>query len=613
MKARTLLIVIPLIFGAIASPINAAVLSAPFKKTKVQPDLLQDGPLDFPKSTFIRIDNSFYADINDLLDDPFLLLRAQFPAFEEEERILMAWDFAAKMKTKDNFPTEEKAEFSTLKLFYDKYQINDGSGTFSSGKVINQYDLFDGFTPLFTIDTEGYTPNKVFWKISVKNDTRDSVVVLQGISLNSPHIELTSLQETSLEPMKEYVFQYQIEVYGEWATWSEPFIFKVSKPNRISKVDFNKVSKGQYEISWTGDDDKDIRYLIYASNSIDFIPSLYYEKHVKGISNGVVSKFDLNKNLVAETKDQHIAIDGKYAYYRIIPEKNGSFGNPSELIYVYDNELPQSRDVLAYDETSASSTRRSLEQTGFSNTLSSSKSLNKGKHITDHEWSKAKPYLLPENHPMKARMDRIFSKRRASQDAKSMRMAGFLIPEPRGLHRPVVTGHSILGGYLVKLFLDTQKGINDTSRLTRRVVGAESVKEAVQRLGYEQLFKVPKKWLYPLPDEPNPKTGVDRKKFVLLVQNMNILSSKTNRKQWKGPNIEHSVLDAVYTLFEDQGLADSTFAFNIPFDHEGYIAVIDTEVHHVWPVPFEKFSKCLSPTNQNYWRMLIRIGGPQNK
>jgi hypothetical protein len=339
---------------------------------------------------------------------------------------------------------------------------------------------------------------------------------------------------------------------------------------------------------------------------LDFIPSIYFNKLVKSFAPDSPSTCVESQNLVAITQDSRITIDGSYAYYRIVAEKQGCRSVPSEIIYVYDNGLSQSRDVLTYDETSQTSFRYAMDAKGVTNSPhANTKSWVKSKYISDQDWEKAKPYLMPDNHPMKGRMDRIF-KERVTKNAVSMKSAGFHQPEPRGLHRPVVSRHSVLPGYLVKLFLDNQKGMNDVHRLTRRAIGAESIAEAIKRLGYRDIFKVPKKWIYVLPDEPAPKNAADRKCFVLLVQDMNILPSRSNRRKWKSSEVNQQTLEALFTIFEDQGLADSVFAFNVPFDKDGYIAIIDTEVHHHWPVPYEKFLKWLNPSNQNYWKSLIK-------
>lgn len=585
-------------------PVNANLLPL-FGAPSVHGQMPDEPELNFPSSKLYKLDNRTYGDINDLLEDPLVILRSQFPFVDEEARITAAWNLAAKMYAADDFVKGYGAEFEPMSShqLYSKFDTVDGNGP---GIVVNDTSIFSYVKPSFQLNLEG-KGKEILWKISRKVDNGALEFVVQGLSAYSDTIELSELQNTFLSPEQEYQFEFKVIGNSDCTGWSEPFTFTVEKPFRPRKVEFDKISKNVYEISWEAPvEDPEIQYLVFASNSRDFIPTVYFDKHLKAIENKE-SKFVDSANLVLSTADCKITIDGEYAYYRIVPEKNGVLGNPTALIYVYDNEILQNRDILTYDSRSKSAIRLSMDMHGLSKLVKlNGKEFIKNKFISDSEWAKAEPYLIPDNHPMKERLDRIFMNRRASMNTRTMQNAGFDDPAPRGVNRPVVSRHRILNGHMVKLFLDSQSGINDAVRLTRRVVGAKSIAEAIKRLGYEKIFKVPKKFLYPLPEVPGTDPSLDRKKFVLLTKDMNILESKKNRKKWKSSKITKKTLDAVYALFEDQGLADSTFAFNIPFDNDGFIAVIDTEVHHAWPVPHEKFSKYLSSNNQNYWYSITR-------
>jgi len=598
-------LLLPAFFIAASATLEGNVLPFPSLKGKSE----QDTPVEIysaEQSSFLKLDNRTYANIHDLLDDPLLILRAQFPAVEEEARIMAAWEYAAKLNALEDYPDRIGHALNPVDLQAIYIKPESDNVPVTTGIVINQNPIFDHVKPVFSIDTGELLPESILWKIVEKKESGSYETVVQAIASYKPHIELTELQSTYLRNDGNYQFQFRFGMGESWSEWSTPYDFRIFKTEGVSKIDFNKVSKGKYEISWKGSDDPQTRYLVFASNSLDFIPSVYFDKLVKALANGTASKCVDCQNLVTETQDEKITIDGAYAYYRIIAETRNCLSIPSEIIYVYDNDLHQSRDVLRFDESSHTAYRCSMDLKGLSSDANANaKNLVKSEYLPEADWERAKPYLIPENHPMKKRLDRLF-KKRVTKNATTMRGAGFIRPEPRGLHRPVVSQHRALPGYLVKLFLDNQHGMNDVHRLTRRASGAESIAEAIKRLGYDSIFRVPKKWIYPLPDKPSPHTNYERKFFVLLVQDMNILVSANNKKKWKSSQVSHFTLDVLFSLVEDQGLADSLFAFNVPFDHEGYIAIIDTEVHHHWPVPYDKFLKWLSPANQSYWKSLIK-------
>jgi len=225
--------------------------------------------------------------------------------------------------------------------------------------------------------------------------------------------------------------------------------------------------------------------------------------------------------------------------------------------------------------------------------------------IDSASWEAAKPFLIPENHPMKAKLDAIFSKTRATTSIKTFKKAGFKYLTLRKWDNVIVAWHSKLKGHLVKVYLDDQIGIPDRETLMQRIYGADKIRAAINEFGYQKMFKVPKKWLYPLPDLPDPLPGLQRKKFIVVEEDMQIVSSYDNEHLWK-KSVRKKTLAALFHLLETLGLKDSVYITNIPFSSDGRIAFVDTEHHSKWPVSHYKLLRFLSTRNQVYWNELIR-------
>lgn len=234
-------------------------------------------------------------------------------------------------------------------------------------------------------------------------------------------------------------------------------------------------------------------------------------------------------------------------------------------------------------------------------------------HVNTKIWDVITPYLLPEDHPIKAKLDRIFAER-VTLNSTSLQEAGFKTPNPRGFSKTVVSMHPDLEGYIVKCFLDNQKDVVDWQKLMRRIKGAEFIKRAIKRHHYEKIFKVPQKWIYPLPEEPSPPSDYYRKNFILIAEDVHILAKDSNYKAWAGPKMTPKKLDAIYTILKEEGLTDSVVAFNIPFtEDDDKLAFIDTEIWHRWPVNYKKLLMYLSPSMQKHWKQLIKNDGPTKK
>lgn len=225
--------------------------------------------------------------------------------------------------------------------------------------------------------------------------------------------------------------------------------------------------------------------------------------------------------------------------------------------------------------------------------------------IDSASWEAAKPYLIPENHPMRAKLDSIFSKTRATTSIETFKKAGFKYLALRKWDNVIVAWHPKLKGHLVKVYLDDQIGIPDQETLMQRIYGAEKIRTSINEFGYQKMFKVPKKWLYPLPDRPASLPGLQRKKFIIVEEDMEIVSSYNNEQLWK-KSVNQKTLAALFHLLETLGLKDSVYITNIPFSTDGRIAFIDTEHYSKWPVSHDKLLRFLSHRNQLYWNELIR-------
>lgn len=227
----------------------------------------------------------------------------------------------------------------------------------------------------------------------------------------------------------------------------------------------------------------------------------------------------------------------------------------------------------------------------------------KNPYVDDQVWSALEPYFLPTNHPIRGALDDLFSTRVTLNEA-SLKKAGFKDPHQRIFTKTVVTRHSKIKGYVLKLYTDDTPGIIDWYEHMQRITGAQRVRDAIKRLGYESLFVVPKKFIYPLPPEPSPSLGLERKNFILVAEDMNILNKKKNRAKYR-TKMTKKQLDAMYKIIQAEGLDDSVIPANLCFTKKGKLAFVDTGVHGRWPIRYQMTMQSLSPEMQTHWKNLF--------
>lgn len=233
-------------------------------------------------------------------------------------------------------------------------------------------------------------------------------------------------------------------------------------------------------------------------------------------------------------------------------------------------------------------------------------SIEAAKHERIHEI--ISPYLMPDDHPIKDDLDTLFGNYRATFNLDTLKKAGFDKAFPRKFTRLIVTRHPRFAGYIFKIYLDVQRYHSDKSEYTQwiaRVKGAEAIREYIQHTGTEHLFKVPHAWIYALPAKPKCPEGYMPKDYILIEEDMDLISSEENKLLWASDEIEPSLLDAVFALVGEIGLDDCLKPDNLPFGEDGRIAFIDTESYGK-KVKYKHLTSFLSEQNQEYWKQLIK-------
>lgn len=228
--------------------------------------------------------------------------------------------------------------------------------------------------------------------------------------------------------------------------------------------------------------------------------------------------------------------------------------------------------------------------------------------LTEEEYARAAPYIIPEDHLLKIKLDRLFSSFRVTASQKHLKAASFKIITKDHFSSTVIAVHSKIPGYFFKLYTDDQDVGDYLGKLINRIIGAELAQRIINKNGWEGYFKVPKKWLYPLP-EVSP-SDIPRKHFILIAEDMDICSKDSNYAKWHSKRLPNERLDIFYLFLSEGGFADSALPFNVPFAHDGRWAVIDTEMFNYWPIPYYMLNRFLSSSRQIYWQSLVHRGGP---
>lgn len=217
-------------------------------------------------------------------------------------------------------------------------------------------------------------------------------------------------------------------------------------------------------------------------------------------------------------------------------------------------------------------------------------------------------FLLPVEHPIKPVLDHIFSSSRALLSLESLEKAGFSFSKPRKFTNLIVARHPAIHGYIFKLYLDAQRYHKDKGEhffWILRVQGSLLVRQQIIANNLQDFLKVPQKWIYALPKNPKPHKGYMRKNYILVEEDMDLISNEENKALWKSGYVSKELLDAVFLVLREVGLSDCAKPDNIPFSKDGRVAFIDTQTFG-GSVPFNNLTSVLSEENQSYWKLIIQ-------
>ncbi len=231
------------------------------------------------------------------------------------------------------------------------------------------------------------------------------------------------------------------------------------------------------------------------------------------------------------------------------------------------------------------------------------------RYVTKTAWNNVGPHLIPNDHPAKPKLDEIFNRSRALYDQGSMTAAGFDALPPQHHTEIIVAKHHELKGYVIKAYLDVQEYYQNKPEeyfWLKRVRGAKLIRKCLKENHYEHLIKVPRKWLYLLPDRPSPPKKCLRKRFILIAEDMELHNQEENEKAWGSEIVTKEFLAAFYQITTELKLLDSSKPDNCWFSLDGRAAFVDTELYLKGEVKYYRLLPFLSAPMQEYWKELSK-------
>lgn len=231
--------------------------------------------------------------------------------------------------------------------------------------------------------------------------------------------------------------------------------------------------------------------------------------------------------------------------------------------------------------------------------------------LSSDVYALVEPFLMTEEHPLKVKLDKLFAGSRAISCRKTLVAAGFEDKEPEPVTKIIVTRHRKMKGYIFKVYtddyLDYHHGEPEVYTFLRRARGAKMIREEIALQGWDSVFKAPQKWIYAIPESSMPlKSNHVHRKFILVEEEMDLLSSEQIKECWRNGTMTKNHLDKLFYLTTRLGLRGCCKYDNIPICKDGRIAFVDTQSNLRWPVAYSRLNGVLQGAMLTYWQKITK-------
>lgn len=231
-------------------------------------------------------------------------------------------------------------------------------------------------------------------------------------------------------------------------------------------------------------------------------------------------------------------------------------------------------------------------------------------NVPEDVWEQVMPYLLPDDHPTKKILKEILLKVdfRIVENEAALLRGRYKVTGTSHTQNFYVVKHKKLKGWLLKVYTDDNPEI-EWPRFVHRCRGVQAANEAIQGHNASRYFKTPRKYIIPLYQCVSPINAAVRKDFVLLVEDMKILSKDKSRALWSSRSAKPDLLDHFWAVVTTGGLSDSFYIDNCPWCEDGKIAFVDLEQYHKWPIYYPRMLEHLSHGMKHHWMVLMNNHG----
>lgn len=185
-------------------------------------------------------------------------------------------------------------------------------------------------SPRFAVDAAA-GGDRLWWQIAAERDFKVIVPNFDAVTAAVSPVALSALDDTFLEPGREFFFRARVRCDGVWSDWCAPVAFSVRKPPRPRIRDLRAGRNYAVRVRWNAEAEGDM--LVFGSNRLDFLPEIFAAREPTKMEKGAILADRPAKNLLAVVPaSRGSAVVPARAAYRLIARRGPALSVPSDLV-----------------------------------------------------------------------------------------------------------------------------------------------------------------------------------------------------------------------------------------------------------------------------------------
>lgn len=195
----------------------------------------------------------------------------------------------------------------------------------------NPTQEFHDEVPTFATEASAGT-DKLWWQISTDPDFSFVIPNFDQVLPVRRNVALDELSATFINNGERLFFRVKARAAGMWGEWSQPYEFRVRKPDAPEIVAAEPLPDGRVRLRWKDAGPVD-EFAVFGSSRLGFVPEIYAADEIVKTRRYKVEESRPNRNALGRTPETELVIAPVH-FVRVIARRGKAWSTPTALLHL---------------------------------------------------------------------------------------------------------------------------------------------------------------------------------------------------------------------------------------------------------------------------------------